>query len=154
MDKRIEDYLHLYLGCEVEWGFEARKKIGRLAGKDERYGWQIFDPSNAIVSYHPCRTDLLKIILRPLSDMTDEHINELWDTVGYNPEYESPAYPGMTKRKFLKRVFEENGNEQRIEIKFENAAIIQNFLRKKGYDCDGLIPAGLAKKKKKMNTNG
>lgn len=61
MDKRIEDYLHLYLGCEVEWGFEARKKIGRLAGKDERYGWQIFDPSNAIVSYHPCRTDLLKI---------------------------------------------------------------------------------------------
>mgnify|MGYP003510112592 FL=1 len=154
MDKRIEDYLHLYLGCEVEWGFEARKKIGRLAGKDERYGWQIFDPSNAIVSYHPCRTDLLKIILRPLSDMTDEHINELWDTVGYNPEYESPAYPGMTKRKFLKRVFEENGNEQRIEIKFENAAIIQNFLRKKGYDCDGLIPAGLAIDKTKMNTNG
>ena len=154
MDKRIEDYLHLYLGCEVEWGFEARKKIGRLAGKDERYGWQIFDPSNAIVSYHPCRTDLLKIILRPLSDMTDEHINELWDTVGYNPEYVSPAYPGMTKRKFLKRVFEENGNEQRIEIKFENAAIIQNFLRKKGYDCDGLIPAGLAIDKTKMNTNG
>ena len=154
MDKRIEDYLHLYLGCEVEWGFEARKKIGRLAGKDERYGWQIFDPSNAIVSYHPCRTDLLKIILRPLSDMTDEHINELWDTVGYNPEYESPAYPGMTKRKFLKRVFEENGNEQRVEIKFENAAIIQNFLRKKGYDCDGLIPAGLAIDKTKMNTNG
>ena len=154
MDKRIEDYLHLYLGCEVEWGFEARKKIGRLAGKDERYGWQIFDPSNAIVSYHPCRTDLLKIILRPLSDMTDEHINELWDTVGYNPEYESPAYPGLTKRKFLKRVFEENGNEQRIEIKFENAAIIQNFLRKKGYDCDGLIPAGLAIDKTKMNTNG
>ena len=154
MDKRIEDYLHLYLGCEVEWGFEARKKIGRLAGKDERYGWQIFDPSNAIVSYHPCRTDLLKIILRPLSDMTDEHINELWDTVGYNPEYESPAYPGMTKRKFLKRVFEENGNEQRIEIKFENAAIIQNFLRKKGYDCDGLIPAGLAIDKSQMNTNG
>lgn len=86
--------------------------------------------------------------------MTDEHINELWDTVGYNPEYESPAYPGMTKRKFLKRVFEENGNEQRIEIKFENAAIIQNFLRKKGYDCDGLIPAGLAIDKTKMNTNG
>lgn len=73
---KFKDVAHLYLGCEVEWGFDGRKKKGELVGKDERYGWQVFDPSNAIVPYQPCRIELIKPLLRPLDSMTEEEKKE------------------------------------------------------------------------------
>lgn len=71
---KFKEVAHLYLGCEVEWGFDGRKKKGELVGKDERYGWQVFDPSNVIVPYQQCRIELIKPLLRPLSSMTDEEV--------------------------------------------------------------------------------
>lgn len=148
MDKRIEDYLHLYLGCEVE---DEDERAGTLKLMSVSVGG--YHATNGRTNVHGA-SKYCKPILRPLSDITDKHINELWEAVGYNTEYESPAYPGMTKRKFLKRVFEEHEDEQRIEITFETAVVMQNLLRKNGYDCDGLIDAGLAIDKTKLETNG
>lgn len=72
--KDINDYLHLYLGCECQFGYIDR--IGRLSGIDERYGWQIFYPGNPIVPYRFVRPELIKLLLRPLSDMTREELLE------------------------------------------------------------------------------
>lgn len=77
--------LAMYLGCEVEYGFEGRKKNGQLVGRDERYGWQVFDPSNAIVPYHFVKDDLITLKLRPMSDLTEEEKIEIAKIVCNDP---------------------------------------------------------------------
>lgn len=60
MSKEIKDYLHLYLGCELERG-------GRVTGA-------LLDAANeaAFNAWEDCRP-----ILRPLTDMTEEEVLEL-----------------------------------------------------------------------------
>lgn len=70
MTKKIEDYLHLYMGCEVEFGYEDRKKRGQLIGKTG-LGWQV-DEHRIHSPIHAVRDELIKPILRPLADMNLE----------------------------------------------------------------------------------
>lgn len=132
--KKISDYLHLYLGCEC---FNHLRLLG-VEG-------------NAAYVSHPATgrmvkdINYLKPILRPLSDITDIHIEKIWDELGFNKKYESPAYPKMTKKSFLEKVF--NGHQN---ISFKKFVVLINFLRENEYDCDNLIEAGLAIDKTKL----
>lgn len=72
MNKQLKDYIHFYIGCKVEWGFEGQKKIGILSGLDKRYGWQVFDPTNIIAPYRYVRIELIMPVLRRMESMTED----------------------------------------------------------------------------------
>lgn len=125
--KDINDYLHLYLGCECQFGYIDR--IGRLAGIDERYGWQIFYPGNQIVPYRFVRPELIKLLLRPLSDMTEEEFDYMF--------FKQPGYVSIESKVVA---------DKRFDISPHQVA----FLLSKGFDLFGLIDARLAIDKTKM----
>ena len=63
MEKKIEDYLHLYIGRECKY-----------QEHNEKSDWCIGKITPAIIT--PNRIHSVKPILRPLSDMTEEEKNE------------------------------------------------------------------------------
>lgn len=67
----------LYLGCEVMYGFEDRQRRGVLTGHHEIFGWQVCDHANPIVPYRFVKEDLLKLILTPLEQISDEDVVHL-----------------------------------------------------------------------------
>src|SRR5271154_4779691 len=70
--KKIEDYLHLYLGCEVEYGSEDDKKIGVLTGVDS------FQVYTANIKLAQVPVQLVRLILRPVSTMTEDEMKDLY----------------------------------------------------------------------------
>lgn len=135
-EKNIKDVIHLYLGCEVEYGYEGRTRIGKLVGNDERYGWQIFDPGRPFAPYHHVRVGLLKLLLRPLSSMTEEELKE-W--IG-------PASVNFTEHYCKKKLREISSS---IYGLFNYIGFYGNYnsipwLLSKGFDLFGLLDAGLA----------
>lgn len=82
MEKKIEDYLHLYLGCEISvngtggykliglkpdiWNIAAFEVLNVIAEHDH-FGEETFDIAEA----EGIHSDDIKLILRPLSDMTE-----------------------------------------------------------------------------------
>lgn len=125
MKKDITDYLHLYLGCEVEYGYEGRRSIGDLHGLDPKFGWKVFT-RRPIPDYHTVRTELIKLILRPLSDMTDQEMDEVW--YGHEP------------KNVLVMDYKNSGITRKVALCSERT----RYLLSKGFDLFGLIAAGLA----------
>ena len=112
--KELKDYLHLYLGCKVEYGYEETKRIGTLVGKDDLVGWQV-NTYKVLAPYQYVRDELIKPILRPLSDMTEDEKNNLsWE---WKVDYDFK--PIFRPDQFL-------------------------FLLSKNFDLFGLIESGLA----------
>lgn len=83
MEKRIEDYLHLYLGCSVmveqlknNSNNTANKTI--LAGPYKLIAVDLGDNNRVIKldGYTPVATDTIKPVLRPLRDMTEDEAIE------------------------------------------------------------------------------
>ena len=80
--KKIEDYIHLYLGCDVELdnsGSKVVKKLVAVGGVDD-YAYcklRLGTPEKGIVHATLLREKRVKLILRPLSDMTDVEHREL-----------------------------------------------------------------------------
>ncbi len=83
MKKELKDYLHLYLGCEAQFKYTMREndfelRIGKIIAL---YKNGIVDACdlrtnhNGIV-YHNYKQDIIKPILRPLSDMTEDERNQ------------------------------------------------------------------------------
>lgn len=70
-DTKIKVFVQ-YLGHKVIFGYEDNKKNGTLIGNCEPFGLQVFNPSNAIVPHHNVNPDLIHLILKPLSEITDE----------------------------------------------------------------------------------
>ncbi len=66
-----------YLGQRVIFGYEDQKKNGTLVGNCEPFGLQIFNPSNAVVPHHNVNPDLIHLVLKPLSEITDEDAIEV-----------------------------------------------------------------------------
>lgn len=86
--KKIEDYLHLYVGCEVaapnpydDHGVEIAK--GLLTGIHGEYGPEIQFIIDGNTEEDPDYVEFLKVkpILRRLSSMTEEEQKELWRLV-------------------------------------------------------------------------
>lgn len=83
MEKRIEDYLHLYLGCSVmveRKGNDTNNTVNKtvLAGPYKLVAVGISDNKRVLKldGYNPVATDTIKPVLRPLSDMTEDEAIE------------------------------------------------------------------------------
>lgn len=136
MEKNIKDYLHLYLGCEVicpdPFKDEGVNTRGYLTGIHGEHGPEI----QLIEGYHASENpeyfdySQIKLIVRPLSSMTEGEGNEL-ENIGHNAVL------------------------NKFEINRFHAERIK-YLLSKGFDLFGLIEAGLAIEKKlatPINTN-
>ena len=81
MKKELKDYLHFYLGCEV-WDLYNEKK-GVLFGVDLNTSGM-----DNVKVLHNVVWDLkyenIKLILRPLSDITEEEAIECWKLTDTN----------------------------------------------------------------------
>ena len=124
--KKIEDYLHLYIGCDIEFGFEGHKKIGTLYGVHHPFGYQVFDPSSPVVPIKAVRPELIKLILRPLSDMTKEEMEECGNMI-----YDFSDDPELNTWEW-----------QYFQIGLAPEQLY--YLLKNGFDLFNLIPEGLA----------
>lgn len=114
---KIEDYLHLYIGCNAETSHGIRKLIG--VEDDIAYttgGMGFYFISEGI-----------KPILRRLSDMTPEEAAECWKLTDTDREIE-----GWQVVDYFRR--EENFYEPKTFL----------YLLAKHFDLFGLIDAGLA----------
>lgn len=82
MEKRIEDYLHLYLGCSVMVEQLKNKSNNTtkilLSGPYKLIAVDLSDNNRVIKldDYTPVATDTIKPVLRPLSNMTEDEAIE------------------------------------------------------------------------------
>lgn len=127
MKKRIEDYLHLHIGCEIDTPIGVVRLTGFGGGEIfyESIDYSIVELSSKGQDWD--YTDI-KLLLRPLSDMTEEESEE--------------------QRKFL---FEQNyRTDDFIEtLPFHNAQEMKWNLSN-GFDIFNLIEVGLAIDKTKI----
>lgn len=115
--KDIKDYLPLYIGVQCEMGSEDDKRIKTLTGVD--YGLYVYE---GIFGFQKCAIELIKPILRKLSDMTDEEIKELASMPSGLPITIS-AEPTQSILNWADRT---------------------RYLLSRGFDLFNLIPEGLA----------
>jgi len=123
-NKEIKDYLHLYLGCEVMLpdGFINKMVISS-------------DDTHKEISLWLAILTKCKLILRPLSDMTQEEAIEVW-RLCHPTDIQTKAYQVI--------------DYYRHNINFYES-IEWLFLLSKHFDLFGLIEAGLAIDKTKIN---
>ena len=130
MEKKIEDYLHLYLGSEatVCAGDIDIDGIGLLVKIDTNYGQK-----TAIVEKgkfcSEVGVEFIKPILRPLSDITKKEKKEMVDT----------------QEKLVI-----HGYDKPVNLLVDSGETFR-YLLSKGFDLFGLIEAGLAIDKTKLD---
>lgn len=73
MGKKIEDYLHLYLGCECK--IVGHKEVDYIRMVNET-GLSICTGANNVGVQLWYKSNVCKPILRPLSDITEEELKE------------------------------------------------------------------------------
>jgi hypothetical protein len=141
--KKIEDYLHLYLGCEC--------KYRTTAIENAQWGWGIVD----VRTLHSVYTGLweIQLILRPLSNMTDG------EKIFIISNYIKPGWTG-------KQLLEDNEDDWAMRVRHiehgEKSVYVSKkkfepwllkYLLSKGFDLFGLIEAGLAIETPSLLTN-
>lgn len=157
MSKEIKDYLHLYLGRQVEvMPAQAKSYVGQLQQIDVNGYCIVADTS---ITRHT-HIDYIKPFLRDLSDMTEEEV-KTWLRYRYNSVkefdevqkdksgywYNFKTESNLTEKvKKLKRrfIFWQQISDESYPENFK-------FLLSKGFDLFGLIPAGLAINAKELN---
>jgi hypothetical protein len=119
MEKKIQDYLHLYLGCECVWQDSRAEITNNGKGKLTEIGKRIavIESKGELAECMPFEA---KPILRPLSDMTEEEEDKFYS-----------FWSGSCS----------TGN---LKLSIEREAQATMFLLSKHFDLFGLIPAGLA----------
>lgn len=132
MKKKIEDYLHLYLGCEVQ----TDEGKGYLTGIHGEYGAEVQLIIDGNASESPCYPQGVKSILRSLSDMTEDEMIYIDDEFSY----------GYVLSNLSKSLKAGSLYQMKIGETFE----ITRYLLSKGFDLFGLIEAGLAIDKTKI----
>ncbi len=158
--KKIEDYLHLYIGQTVARDHNGLVEYAYLAGvcksEVEKYKWvSVLDVG--IDHFHEWYVEETKPILRPLSDMTEDEMRELYKIMGEPSN--TFCYP-VTHVKWGSRI--EGYQPNIIDVRYEGShgggggsghyQILLNridsksflWLLSKGFDLFGLIESGLA----------
>lgn len=128
--KDIKDYLHLYVGCLCEIGSEDDKKTRVLTGVD--YGLGVHE---GVFGFQKCAVELVKPILRPLSDMTGGERIAAYDLhfhKNMNVDKIAPTTKVNTLTLWMKDGFEHFTPDT------------TRYLLAKSFDIFGLIEAGLA----------
>lgn len=132
MSKEIKDYLHLYLGRQVEvMPAQAKSYVGQLQQIDVNGYCIVADTS---ITRHT-HIDYVKPILRDLSDMTEEEEEELVKS----------EYPEATRWEVETFAMQLRAWYDGKQISMDNytpGMIV--LLLSKGFDLFGLIPDKLA----------
>jgi len=147
-EKKLQDYLHFYLGCEVFWGDETSPHSGTLVGMNgintkNNYRAEIRIKQTAENSYYSI-TPLVsqcKIILRPLSDMTEEEVKWVYRKIHTHPL----SYEAKRAIEHLVIRISEGTLGTDAELYF--------YLLGQRFDLFGLIEAGLAIDKTKITSS-
>lgn len=146
--KQLKDYLHLYLGCEVETcmrkaqgeGKPMKKLHGTLMevdlGMDDKAGILMEDETDKS-NYEYFRYSDIKPLLRPLSSINKEDV-KLLDKAVFGI-YDNSNYAIIEYKDVLLPRYPTSARPA-----FPTYVRIINELRKMGFDCDNLIEAGLA----------
>ena len=176
MDKRIENYLHLYLGCEglylAGYGVHGKKQVkAKFVGITsqrklilvcyDKYGkeWGY----DVVADYHE-----FVPAFRSLSDIQNSELVEIIKQVSLFHLSECEFEFGEDGERWVNALF---GGKVIDSLKLvgDNVEMMNNngsfsainpispvlvWFLKKGFDIFDLIPAGLAIDKTKMNTNG
>lgn len=121
--KEFKDY-HLYLGCEIEFN-----RLG---------SWHISKLTPSLLEDFLDGDVQIKLILRPLSDMTEDEENEI--------EGEFGSY-GLGENHLCNALKE---HDLRYVKKLDEAFELTRYLLSKYFDLFGLIEAGLAIDKTKL----
>lgn len=143
--KKIEDYLHLYLGCDCLFNPYSDKKehewVAKMTTQDlHRFGG---------------RLDWMKPILRQLSDMTEDE--KTWfvkDGGDLDPRFIINEFHFEEKHDRMKQYYfdaltvADEDMDKRLGPGWYFMAI--QYLLKQGFDLFGLIEAGLAIDKTKL----
>lgn len=134
-NKDIRQYLHFYLGCDAFVFLDEVITDGWLKKQlkeqpNLRYSIRIEAGSLGYILYNG-----YKPILRPLSDMTEEEMNECWFNMEGSVEVRCEYKDGGVKR-------------------FDSTPAQVRYLLSRGFDLFGLIPAGLAIDKTKLTDHG
>jgi hypothetical protein len=136
MKKELQDYLHLYLGCECrcEYNYNHTDILTRIDNKfhGDHGACQLNSETWYAVS-------MVKPILRPLSDMTDEEAVIVWDTIHPDGGNRKQLTDNDIIRQGKSLVYSACYMTQ-IPVTFE----LTRFLLSRHFDLFGLIPAGLA----------
>lgn len=146
MSKDIKDYLHLYLGCEVYnptypmWRFRLVAISGVEAGKNIRLEVIIDEQEGPYPDTGWCWPERLKLILRSLSDMTEEEMKQVaWLQFNYKAE----DVRGKDRHGNIKVVNKSPFYYWINPIRNTNPETTL-YLLSKHFDLFGLIEAGIA----------
>jgi hypothetical protein len=126
--KNIKDYIHLYLGRETNHG--------TLVGIE--LDWATIRDNDGELFYGLISD--LKPILRKLSSMTEDEVNECWKLLGYNDQITTPSI----KRNFIFEDFSDKDNVESVTGWTSFCVKLLPYLLSKGFDLFGLIDANLA----------
>lgn len=133
----IKDYIHLYLGCEVNITIYDKVHLGILSGLNSDYFFIKVRGDRAETPHRDYSK--LKLILRPLSDMTEGDKIEMYDSL-FDDQIHYPNMSDAYKSNF-------------VRIKMANfEPVVFVWLLSKHFDLFGLIDAGLAIDKTVKNT--
>ncbi len=152
MTVRVADCLHLYLGCEV---MEEENKgtlyaIGKLGGDGKT---RVMVDCSSNQSYWTS-IDNVKPILRPLSDLTEEEIFELFKAHGLSKDarFIRGKADGITGN-FIQIEYSINGEMGNDYLHINEfgrlSALGYTYLLKQKFDLFGLIESGAAVEKTK-----
>lgn len=144
--ERLKKVIHLYLGCELDtnitgdyfhpYGFVKIRELNintihdvlQALYKKER------DQSGGYIDSDHI---YCKPILRSLDDMTEEEIQQMECAV-----YQFPEAVGLMTKQDNIRFFRSSDDD--VRSPFFICTKIANWARKNGFDCDDLIPDGIA----------
>jgi hypothetical protein len=143
--KSIKDYLHLYLGCEVQYpdpngkmitakftGFSRTDGVETTYKKKPKAGEAVGDYlSWEANGYHNANALHLKPILRPLSSMTEEEC------------YEASVISGK-RRVYMPRYWAGEGSARYMYMTPEQCFKLTHYLLSRSFDLFDLIHSGLA----------
>lgn len=128
--KKLEDYLHLYLGCEM-W-------------ESGGFPWELTPEQlyKKLLTGTALGNGTLKPILRSLSDMTEEEVNHCWKILDWSEMITIPE----RRRACLNEEFLDS--EEGRECGWFSFCKLLPYLLSKHFDLFGLIESGLAIKAK------
>jgi hypothetical protein len=162
MQKKIEDYLHLYLGCELKSGNGGSVKLFAVTKEIipcTDFGIAVLNGNQTYTtqlgSYRP--------VLRPLSDMTEKERADIFEIIFGRPfkgrtEWFKERTTLQEPRWVLSQSVDRVGIQMNGEVWADcdlhpfkmNPHETSRYLLSKGFDLFGLIDAGLATDKIKV----
>jgi hypothetical protein len=82
------------------------------------------------------------LLLKPLSQLSGEHVDEVWEILGNNPKY-----PHFKRAGMLTRFINDDCDTEEIDDIWcaKDAAILIDYLRSRGYDMDNYLTSNKAK---------